>query len=76
MKILFNASTNIEGGAVKNAAIFIKYAIDDSQISWVFALPVLISIIIFSTFLCRFVFYAPFLVFISLYILSFNRSKI
>ncbi|RZS98458.1 glycosyltransferase [Cecembia calidifontis] len=37
-KVLFNCSTNVVGGGVKNSAIFIKYAIEDSNIDWYFAL--------------------------------------
>lgn len=37
-RVLFNCSTNIVGGGVKNSAIFIKYAIEDSKIDWYFAL--------------------------------------
>src|SRR5690554_3487277 len=38
MKILFNCSTNIVGGGVKNSAIFIKNALEDSSVSWYFAI--------------------------------------
>jgi glycosyltransferase involved in cell wall biosynthesis len=34
----FNCTTNIVGGGVKNSAIFIKYAIERSSLSWHFAL--------------------------------------
>lgn len=38
MKILFNCSTNIVGGGLKNSALFIKNAINDSSIDWFFAI--------------------------------------
>jgi glycosyltransferase involved in cell wall biosynthesis len=38
MKILFNCTTNVVGGGVKNSAIFIKYAIEDFRFEWGFAI--------------------------------------
>lgn len=38
MKILFNCSTNIVGGGLKNSALFIKNAVQDQSIDWYFAL--------------------------------------
>lgn len=37
MNVLFNCSTNIVGGGLKNSALFIKFAIDDPSINWHFA---------------------------------------
>lgn len=37
MKILFNCTTNIVGGGIKNSALFIKYACWDQAIDWIFA---------------------------------------
>lgn len=37
MKILFNCTTNIIGGGLKNSAFFIKMAIEDSTFDWHFA---------------------------------------
>ncbi len=37
MKILFNCTTNIVGGGVKNSAIFIKYALKDKRFQYIFA---------------------------------------
>jgi glycosyltransferase involved in cell wall biosynthesis len=37
IKALFNCSTNIVGGGLKNSAWFIKNALTDSRISWTFA---------------------------------------
>ncbi len=37
MKILFNCTTNVVGGATKNSAIFIKHALMHDEINWVFA---------------------------------------
>ena len=38
MKILFNATTNVVGGGVKNSSIFIKFIIDQGLASrWIFA---------------------------------------
>ena len=36
MKILFNSSNSVVGGAVQNAANFIKYALSDSSITYLF----------------------------------------
>lgn len=38
LKALFNCTTNIMGGGVKNSAIFIKYALEDNEIKWYFAI--------------------------------------
>jgi len=35
--LLFNCSTNVQGGGVKNSAIFIRYARKDTRIQWKFA---------------------------------------
>lgn len=46
-KILFNSSTNVVGGGVKNSAIFIKYALMDSFFDWEFAIsPQIKSILV------------------------------
>ncbi len=37
MKILFNCTTNVVGGGVKNSALFIKYAKEYTEIEWFFA---------------------------------------
>jgi len=37
MNILFNCTTNVIGGGVKNSAIFIKYALADKEMNWLFA---------------------------------------
>ena len=37
MKILFNATTNVIGGGVKNSAIFIKRAVEEPSCDWTFA---------------------------------------
>lgn len=37
MNILFNCTTNIVGGGLKNSAFFIKKAIDDKSVNWHFA---------------------------------------
>ncbi len=37
MEILFNCTTNIVGGGVKNSAIFIKHALERTEIKWKFA---------------------------------------
>jgi glycosyltransferase involved in cell wall biosynthesis len=37
-KVLFNCSTNVVGGGVKNSAIFIKYALEDTTLNWYFAI--------------------------------------
>lgn len=36
MRILFNCSTNVVGGGVQNAYNFIKYALEDNEIEWLF----------------------------------------
>lgn len=38
MRVLFNCSTNIVGGGLKNSALFIKNAIHDSSVDWFFAI--------------------------------------
>lgn len=38
MKILFNCSTNIVGGAVKNSAFFIKESLSCKELLWVYAI--------------------------------------
>lgn len=37
MKILFNATTNVVGGGMKNAAIFVKYVGSAGADDWTFA---------------------------------------
>lgn len=38
MKCLFNCTTNIKGGGIKNSALFIRHAYNDRTIEWHFAL--------------------------------------
>jgi hypothetical protein len=37
-KILFNCTTNTIGGGIKNSAFFIKYALRNNNVEWVFAI--------------------------------------
>ena len=43
MKILFNCTTNVVGGGVKNSAIFIKYARNYETIDWLFAVSIAVK---------------------------------
>ncbi len=36
MKILFNCTTNVGGGATNISVFFIKYALTHNEINWVF----------------------------------------
>lgn len=46
--ILFNASTNVVGGGVKNAALFIKKARDNNEFNWCFAISPQVNDILVS----------------------------
>lgn len=46
IKILFNCTTNVEGGGCKNAAIFIRESLDDKSITYIYAVsPQVLKII-------------------------------
>ncbi len=36
--VLFNCSTNVVGGGVKNSAIFIKSVFSNNDVNWIFAI--------------------------------------
>jgi glycosyltransferase involved in cell wall biosynthesis len=43
MKILFNASTNIKGGAIQTASNFIREAVKDTSVNWIFLVSPIIK---------------------------------